>query len=66
MLTRAHFKIFAEILGSSETKREIIEKLTVYFKNDNVAFNAYKFREYINRLEHANGKTITSFSVVSQ
>lgn len=61
--TRQHYKAIAEIIAHSETKQQIIEKLVRYFKADNERFDAYRFREYINQLEHANDKTITSFSI---
>jgi hypothetical protein len=63
MLSKKYYKILAEIIAISETKQEIAERLTAYFKTDNNRFNAFKFREYINKLENEHGKTITSFSI---
>lgn len=61
--TRQHYKAIAEIIAASDSKQEIVEKLVRYFKADNERFDAYRFREYINKLENDNGKTITSFSI---
>jgi len=66
MFTRQHYKAIAEIIALSNDKRQILERLILYLKNDNPRFDAYKFREYINKLEYQNRKTVTSVSISTE
>ena len=45
MLTRKHSNKIAEILKTSETKKEIINKLASFCYEENPQFNGYKFKK---------------------
>lgn len=48
MLSKKHYKKFAEIINISDDKDEIARRLIDYFGSDNPKFNEDKFREAIN------------------
>lgn len=45
--TKKHYNRIAYILGISKNKKEIIEEMVAFFKNDNPNFDEKRFRDAI-------------------
>jgi len=45
--TKKHYNRIAYILGISKNKKEIIEEMVTFFKNDNPNFDEKRFRDAI-------------------
>lgn len=45
MMTKRHFKAMAEILKNSQDKKEIINKIAVFCREENPNFNGYTFKK---------------------
>lgn len=54
MLSRKHYRKFAEILKVTPTLSDFVEQVIVYFRHDNPRFDEVRFRKACGRNKYDN------------